>query len=112
MSAASPPRPSPGARPSASCSSHSTNMRCFTACACCSTFPSPVNRPVPPATAHKDDVMAFTVVLVDDHQVLRDAIKEILARNPDFQVVGEAGSGPEAVDVCKRLDPDLTVMDI
>ena len=56
--------------------------------------------------------MAFTVVLVDDHQVLRDAIKEILARNPDFQVVGEAGSGPEAVEVCKQLQPELTVMDI
>jgi DNA-binding NarL/FixJ family response regulator len=56
--------------------------------------------------------MAFSIVLVDDHQVLRDAIKEILLRHPDFQVVGEAGSGPEAVDVCRRTDPDLVVMDI
>jgi DNA-binding NarL/FixJ family response regulator len=56
--------------------------------------------------------MAFNVVLVDDHQVLRDAIKEILLRHQDFQVVGEAGSGPEAVDVCRRTDPDLVVMDI
>ena len=56
--------------------------------------------------------MAFNVVLVDDHQVLRDAIKEILLRHEDFQVVGEAGSGPEAVDVCRRTDPDLVVMDI
>ena len=62
--------------------------------------------------APKDNRMAFTVVLVDDHQVLRDAMKEILARNTDFQVVGEAGSGPEAVETCKLLDPDLTVMDI
>ena len=56
--------------------------------------------------------MAFNVVLVDDHQVLRDAIKEILLRHQDFQVVGEAGSGSEAVDVCRRTDPDLVVMDI
>ena len=56
--------------------------------------------------------MPFSIVLVDDHQVLRDAIKEILLRHPDFQVVGEAGSGPEAVDVCRRTDPDLVVMDI
>ena len=56
--------------------------------------------------------MAFSIVLVDDHQVLRDAIKEILLRHADFQVVGEAGSGPEAVDVCRRIDPDLVVMDI
>jgi DNA-binding NarL/FixJ family response regulator len=56
--------------------------------------------------------MAISTVLVDDHQVLRDAIKEILVRHPDFQVVGEAGSGPEAVEVCRRLEPELVVMDI
>jgi len=58
------------------------------------------------------DRMPISVVLVDDHQVLRDAIKEILLRHGDFQVVGEAGSGPEAVQVCRRTDPDLVVMDI
>jgi DNA-binding NarL/FixJ family response regulator len=56
--------------------------------------------------------MSFTLVLVDDHQVLRDAIREILLRHPDFQVVGEAGSGPEAVQICRQTDPDLVVMDI
>lgn len=56
--------------------------------------------------------MPISIVLVDDHQVLRDAIKEILVRHPDFQVVGEAGSGPDAVDVCQRLNPELVVMDI
>jgi len=56
--------------------------------------------------------MPFTVVLVDDHQVLRDAIKEILLRHPEFGVVGEAGSGPEAVEICRQSDPDLVVMDI
>ena len=56
--------------------------------------------------------MSVSIVLVDDHQVLRDAIKEILVRHPDFQVVGEAGSGPEAVEVCRRLEPELVVMDI
>lgn len=56
--------------------------------------------------------MSFTIVLIDDHQVIRDAIKEILLRHEDFHVVGEAGSGPEAVDVCRRTEPDLAVMDI
>jgi DNA-binding NarL/FixJ family response regulator len=56
--------------------------------------------------------MSITIVLVDDHQVLRDAIKEILSRHADFEVVGEAGSGPDAVEVCRRLDPQLVVMDI
>ena len=56
--------------------------------------------------------MPFNVVLVDDHQVLRDAIKEILVRHTDFQVVGEAGSGTEASEVARRTDPDLVLMDI
>ena len=56
--------------------------------------------------------MSFSIVLVDDHQMLRDAIKEILLRHPEFDVVGEAGDGPGAVDVCRRTDPDLVVMDI
>lgn len=56
--------------------------------------------------------MPISVILVDDHQVLRDAIKEILMRHPDFQVVGEGGSAPEGVEVCRRTDPDLVVMDI
>jgi DNA-binding NarL/FixJ family response regulator len=56
--------------------------------------------------------MSFRVVLVDDHQVLRDAIKEILLRHEEFQVVGEAGTGPEAIQVCRQTDPDLVVMDI
>jgi len=56
--------------------------------------------------------MPHRVVLVDDHQVLLDVIKEILLRHPDFEVVGEAGSGPGAVELCQRHDPDLVVMDI
>ena len=56
--------------------------------------------------------MAFTIVLVDDHQVLRDAIREILSRHPEFQVIGEAGSGPDAVAVCRENQPDMVVMDI
>jgi DNA-binding NarL/FixJ family response regulator len=56
--------------------------------------------------------MSYSVVLVDDHQVLRDAMKEILLRNLDFQVLGEAGSGPEAIQVCRQFNPDLVVMDI
>jgi DNA-binding NarL/FixJ family response regulator len=56
--------------------------------------------------------MSFSIVLVDDHQVLRDAIKEILLHHPEFDVVGEAGDGNGAVEVCRRTNPDLVVMDI
>jgi DNA-binding NarL/FixJ family response regulator len=56
--------------------------------------------------------MPYSIVLVDDHQVLRDAIREILLRQAEFQVVGEAGSGPDAITVCRQTEPDLVVMDI
>src|SRR4051794_124447 len=56
--------------------------------------------------------MPYGVVLVDDHQVLRDAIKEILLRDPDFRIAGEAANGADAVQVCRKVDPDLVVMDV
>ena len=56
--------------------------------------------------------MAFTVLLVDDHKIMRDGIKAILSRGDEFTVVGEAESGPDAVQSVKRLHPDLVLMDI
>ena len=56
--------------------------------------------------------MPCGVVLVDDHQMLRDVIKEILLRHPEFEVVGEASTGPEGVAICREKNPDLVVMDI
>jgi DNA-binding NarL/FixJ family response regulator len=56
--------------------------------------------------------MAFGVVLVDDHKLVRDGIKTILERGEEFTVVGEAENGAEAVTVCEELKPDLVLMDI
>ncbi len=56
--------------------------------------------------------MAFSVVLVDDHKLVRDGIKTILERGEEFAVAGEAESGAEAVAVCEELKPDLVLMDI
>lgn len=56
--------------------------------------------------------MPFEVLLVDDHQILRDCLRAILARHPEFHVAGEAASGSEAVTLCRRLKPDLVVMDL
>jgi DNA-binding NarL/FixJ family response regulator len=56
--------------------------------------------------------MSYTVVLVDDHKIMRDGIKTILERTLDFRVVGEAESGSDAVNLCRKLHPDLVVMDI
>jgi len=56
--------------------------------------------------------MPYSVVLVDDHKILREGIKAILDRGPDFRVVAEAADGSDAVRLCKKLQPDLVVMDL
>ena len=56
--------------------------------------------------------MAFDVLLVDDHKIMRDGIKAILSRGDEFRVVGEAENGTDAVHSVKRLRPDLVLMDI
>lgn len=55
--------------------------------------------------------MATRVLVVDDAAFMRMMIKDILSKN-DFEVVGEAGNGLEAIDKYKELKPDLTTMDI
>jgi DNA-binding NarL/FixJ family response regulator len=56
--------------------------------------------------------MAYGVLLVDDHKLMRDGIRTILERGSEFRVVGEVESGTDAVHFCKRTHPELVVMDI
>jgi DNA-binding NarL/FixJ family response regulator len=56
--------------------------------------------------------MVYDIVLVDDHKLMRDGVKAILERSGEFRVVGEAESGPEAVQLCRKQAPDLVLMDI
>ncbi len=56
--------------------------------------------------------MAFDVLLVDDHKIMRDGIKAILSRTDEFRVTGEAESGPDAVQFVKNRRPDVVLMDI
>jgi len=53
----------------------------------------------------------ITVLLVDDHSLVRRALKRTLEDAADLRVVGEAGDGQEAVKAAKRLQPDVVVMD-
>ena len=52
------------------------------------------------------------VVIVDDHAILREGLRALLAPAEDLEVVGEAGDGREAIEQCARLKPDVVVMDI
>src|SRR6476619_6768662 len=56
--------------------------------------------------------MAFDVVLVDDHKLVRDGVRTILERSTEFLVVGETESGADAVQMCRKLTPDIVLMDI
>lgn len=52
------------------------------------------------------------VLVVDDHQVFRDALRELVAAVPRFVMVGQASSGAEAVALAERLSPQLVLMDV
>ncbi|MBI2216900.1 MAG: response regulator transcription factor [Candidatus Rokubacteria bacterium] len=52
------------------------------------------------------------VLIADDHAILRDGIRALLALSSDIEVVGEAADGREAIDQCRRLDPDVILMDV
>lgn|SRR5690606_17538204 len=54
----------------------------------------------------------ISVVLVDDHVLVRDGIKAMLEADHDITVVGEANDGRQAVALVKQVKPDLAVMDI
>ncbi len=52
------------------------------------------------------------ILLADDHAVVRQGFKMILGAQPDFEIVGEAGNGREAVELAENLKPDIVVMDV
>jgi DNA-binding NarL/FixJ family response regulator len=56
--------------------------------------------------------MTIRVVLADDQPLIRAGLRRLIARTPDIDVVGEAGTGAEAVRLARNADPDVVVMDI
>jgi len=54
----------------------------------------------------------ITVLLAEDHVVVRESIRQFLEREAQLEVVGEAGDGEEAVQMASQLKPDVIIMDI
>lgn len=52
------------------------------------------------------------ILICDDHPVVRTGLEGMLSRQPDFEVVGEAGNGREAAELATRLQPDVVLMDL
>jgi len=56
--------------------------------------------------------MKIRVVLADDHQMMREALRSILEEEPDIEVVGESADGHDALNIVRDLKPDVVVLDI
>ncbi len=65
-----------------------------------------------PGFYHRDTMTKIRVLLADDQDIIRTGLTIILNHQPDLEVVGQAADGVEAVELTKRLQPDVILMDI
>jgi len=56
--------------------------------------------------------MKIRIMLVDDCEVVRQGVASLIRREPDFEIVGEASEGQSAVDLARKIRPDVALMDI
>jgi two-component system response regulator DegU len=54
----------------------------------------------------------ITIILVDDHKIVRQGVKSLLDIEPDFKIVGDAGDGPEGLKLVQDLKPDILITDL
>lgn len=57
-------------------------------------------------------IKKLKVLLADDHELVRQGLRALIERVPEWKVCGEAATGPEAVDQAARLHPDIVVVDL
>jgi len=58
------------------------------------------------------DITMISILLADDHQVVRKGLKALLSAEPDFNIVGESGDGLETIKLVEQLQPEVLVLDL
>jgi DNA-binding NarL/FixJ family response regulator len=56
--------------------------------------------------------MGTTILVADDHQIVRQGLKRLLSKRGDYDIVAEASDGEQAVEIAQRQQPDVVLMDI
>ena len=56
--------------------------------------------------------MAITVVIADDHEIVREGLRSLIASEPDIHIIGEAEDGKAGVRMVEDLQPDIVIMDV
>ena len=70
------------------------------------------SRPTPEPRRPVAGAAPIRVLLVDDHSIVRQGLKEILDRTEEYEVVGEAADGVQAVELANEVQPDVVLMDL
>ncbi len=64
------------------------------------------------AGQHEPMIAATRILLVDDHAIVREGLRAVLSQSDSLQIVGEAADGTEALELTRRLRPDVVLMDL
>jgi DNA-binding NarL/FixJ family response regulator len=65
-----------------------------------------------PMTSEETAERVHRLLVVDDHEVVRQGLVAMIGRRPGFQVVAEAGTAAESIELARRFQPDLVIMDV
>ena len=56
--------------------------------------------------------MCIKILIADDHAIVRGGLKALISQQPNMEIIGEAEDGNKAVRLCRKLNPDIVIMDI